>query len=127
VGVHRALTTFIVKITKYTMAHETLLIGGSTIQLLYENAQSFNTNEKINFQNQNGRHVMIDNGIDDIQITCNGNVLASYQVLGTGTVTCVAGAGRTLASPNGAVLTSQYSTASISFNGTTDIILVNNV
>jgi hypothetical protein len=109
------------------MAHETLLIGGSTIQLLYENAQSFNTNEKINFQNQNGRHVMIDNGIDDIQITCNGNVLASYQVLGTGTVTFVAGTGRTLEAPLGAVLTSQYSTASISFNGTTDIVLVNNV
>jgi hypothetical protein len=70
---------------------------------------------------------MIDNGSSNINITCNGSVTASYQVLGTGTVTFVAGSGRTLIAPSGAVINTQYGTATLSHNATNDIVLINNV
>lgn len=103
----------------------------NTPQITIETEEDFSTSDLIT-QNgisysQNGRHIMISNGTNDIEVVCNGNVCATYQVLGTGTVTFVNGSGRTLEDPQGAVIDSQYGTAALSFNSTTDIVLVNNV
>jgi len=75
---------------------------------------------------QNGRHIIINNGATNITININSDVTASYQKTGTGTVTFTA-TGFTLASPRGAVINTQYGSASISYSGSTKIVLVNNV
>jgi hypothetical protein len=79
---------------------------------------------------QKGKNVIIDNGVNAINITVNGGTdfLASYLKHGTGAITFVQGAGRTLtqvdatAVLNGAV----GSTASISSVGTTDYLRISN-
>ena len=98
-----------------------------TVRLELTTATDFNTSTVIGIYSQNGRHLIIDNGVNNINITVDIGVTASYQVLGTGTVTFLQGVGRTLQAPSGASLTSQYSTATLTFSGTTDILLVNNV
>lgn len=98
-----------------------------TVRLELTTATDFNTSTVIGIYSQNGRHLIIDNGANDIDVTVDVGVTASYQVLGTGTVTFLQGTGRTLQAPSGASLTSQYSTATLTFAGTTDILLVNNV
>ena len=83
---------------------------------------SLSTNNLIGGDSQGGRTILIDNGSNNVNIVCDGNIRANYQRLGTGTVTFVAGSGRTLASPQGLSLTSQYEGASLTFSGSTDIL-----
>jgi hypothetical protein len=106
----------------------TVIEGGvGTVQLTITTSTSFATSDLISGLDQNGRHIIIDNGSSSINITCNGSVTAIYQVAGTGNVTFIAGSGRTLADPLGAIINTQYGTAALSYNGTNDILLVNNV
>jgi len=100
-------------------------------QLVISTGEDFKTSDTIELgeiaYSQNGRIILINNGNTDITVTCDTNIAASYQVLGTGTVTFVSDSGRTLVSPNGDQITSQYGTAALTTFGTTDVILVNNV
>lgn len=75
---------------------------------------------------QNGKHIMINNSTNNIIININSDVTASYQKTGTGTVTFTA-TGFTLAAPRTAVINTQYGSASVSYSGSTKIVLVNNV
>jgi hypothetical protein len=101
--------------------------SGEPSQLVYTTSSNFTTSTTISGYGQDGKHIIVDNGSSNITITCNGSVTASYQVFGTGSVTFVNGSGRTLASPSGAAITTQYGTAALSYVTTTDIILVHNV
>lgn len=80
---------------------------------------------------QKGRHVLIDNGVNSINITINGasGFCCSYEKLGTGTITFVQGSGRTLAGINGTLIMNGAvgSTASLSCGVTIDNIRINNV
>jgi hypothetical protein len=82
---------------------------------------SIKTSDLINGVSQNGRTILLDNGSNDITVTCEG-ITANYQRLGTGKVTFVTGSGRTLASPQGFSLSSQYESAALTFSGSTDIV-----
>jgi len=81
-------------------------------------------------KSQNEKNVIIDNGSNAINITVNGGTdfLASYLKHGSGAITFVQGAGRTLtlvdatAILNGAL----GSTATISSIGTTDYLRISN-
>jgi hypothetical protein len=79
---------------------------------------------------QNEKNVIIDNGVNSINITVNGgnNFLASYLKHGTGAITFIAGAGRTLALVDGtAVLNGALgSKATISSVGTKDYLSISN-
>lgn len=79
---------------------------------------------------QNGRHVIIDNGVNAINITVNGvgTGPVSYQKEGTGAITFVQGSGRTLRQVDGtAVLNGAVgSTATISSFGTIDSLRISN-
>jgi hypothetical protein len=79
---------------------------------------------------QRGRNVVIDNGVNDINLTVNGgtNFLASYLKHGTGAITFVQGSGRTLVQVDAtAVLDGlEGSTATISSVGTTDYLRISN-
>ena len=83
---------------------------------------SLSTNDLIGGDSQGGRTILIDNGSNNVNIICDGNIRANYQRLGTGTVTFITGSGRTLASPQGFSLTSQYEGASLTFSGSKDIL-----
>lgn len=81
-----------------------------------------------NSLSQNGRHVVINNGVNVINLTCNGGVTASYGKVGSGAVTFVQGSGRTLVQLSGtAVLNGAVgSTATLWSNGTTDYLAITN-
>ena len=96
-----------------------------TIQLTAPSGD-FDTGTLIGGLSQNGKHIMINNGTDNIIININSNVTASYQKIGSGTVTFIA-TGFTLAAPRTAVINTQYGSASVSYFGSTKIVLVNNV
>lgn len=78
---------------------------------------------------QEGKVIGISNGVNAINYTVNGAITASYVLLGTGAVTFVQGAGRTLVQANAtAILNGAVgSTASIVSYGTTDYLYINNI
>lgn len=82
---------------------------------------------------QNGRNVMISNGINAINITCEtsstASFIASYTKLGSASITFVAGAGTTLVLRTGtAVLSGQAgSSALLTRTGNTYYLQVNNL
>jgi hypothetical protein len=100
--------------------------GGGTAQLTITTTSSFNTSDLIGGISQNGKHVVVNNGSSNITITVDNSVNSFYQMIGTGTITFVAGFGRTLTAPNGAVISTQYGGASLSFNGTENILVLSN-
>ncbi len=77
---------------------------------------------------QDGRHVVIDNGVNVINLTCNGGVTTSYGKVGTGAITFVQGSGRTLVLLSGTAVFNGIagSTATLWSNGTTDYLSINN-
>lgn len=77
---------------------------------------------------QDNRHVIIDNGVNPINITCNNVTTTSYGKTGTGAITFVQGAGRTLVQLSGtAVLNGAVgSTATLWSDGTTDYLAITN-
>jgi len=77
---------------------------------------------------QDGRHVVISNGVNAINLTCNGGVTASYGKVGTGAITFVQGSGRTLVQLSGTAVFNGIagSTATLWSNGTTDYLAINN-
>ena len=79
---------------------------------------------------QFGKHVLIKNGVNAINITVDGvdSLPTTYQKEGTGTITFVQGSGRTLRQVSGtAVLSGAVgSTASLSSDGTTDSLRISN-
>lgn len=77
---------------------------------------------------QDGRHVVIDNGVNAINITCNGGVTTTYGKIGTGAITFVQGSGRTLVQLSGTAVMNGIagSIASIWSNGTTDYLAITN-
>ncbi len=79
---------------------------------------------------QKEKNVIIDNGVNAINITVNGGVdfLASYLKHGTGAITFIAGAGRTLATVDGTAILNGIvgSTAIISSVGTKDYLRISN-
>lgn len=79
---------------------------------------------------QYGKHVLIKNGVNNINITVNGvsTMPTTYQKEGTGTITFVQGAGRTLRQVDATAILngSVGSTATISSDGTTDSLRISN-
>jgi hypothetical protein len=77
---------------------------------------------------QDGHHVIIDNGVNVINLTCNGGVTTSYGKVGTGAITFVQGSGRTLVQLSGTAVFNGIagSTATLWSNGTTDYLSINN-
>jgi len=77
---------------------------------------------------QDGRHVVISNGVNAINLTCNGGVTASYGKVGTGAITFVQGSGRTLVQLSGTAILSGAvgSIATLWSNGTTDYLAITN-
>jgi hypothetical protein len=77
---------------------------------------------------QNGRHVVISNGANAINITCNGGVTASYGKVGSEAITFVQGSGRTLVQLSGTAVLNGIagSEAKIWSNGTTDYLTITN-
>ena len=96
------------------------------VQLTITTSTDFTTGDFISGLEQNGRHIIIDNGANNIYVDINAEVTASYQVVGTGTVTFKATTSL-LEAPSGATINSQYGSASVSYFGTKKIVLVNNV
>jgi hypothetical protein len=80
-------------------------------------------------EGQNGRVVLIENGVSSINITSNGGVSCAYIKRGTGAITFIAGAGRTLTGANGTLILNGAvnSSASLVSSGTTDILYINNL
>ena len=80
---------------------------------------------------QKGKNVVIDNGVNPINITVNGGTefVASYLKHGTGAITFVQGSGRTLIAVNGTSIMYgvPVTTATISSVGTTDYLKIDNV
>lgn len=79
---------------------------------------------------QKGKNVVIDNGVNPINITINGGVdfVSSYVKHGTGAITFVQGSGRTMVQVDSTpVLNGTLgSTATISSIGTTDYLRISN-
>jgi len=77
---------------------------------------------------QNGKIIKIDNGANVINYTVNG-LTASFVKGGTGAITFVQGAGRTLTGANGTLVFNGAinSSASIVSNGTVDVLYINNL
>jgi hypothetical protein len=100
--------------------------GGGYAQLTITTTSSFNTSDLISGVSQNGKHVVVNNGSSNITITVDNAVNSFYQMIGTGNITFVSGSGRTLTAPNGAIVSTQYNGASLSFNGTENILVLNN-
>jgi len=71
---------------------------------------------------------VIDNGVNVINLTCNGGVTASYGKIGTGAITFVQGSGRTLVLLSGTAVFNGIagSTATLWSNGTTDYLSIIN-
>ena len=99
---------------------------GTINQLLYTTTSSFSTSDLLNDEEQNGKHVLIDNGSSNINVICDGSINSFYQKLGTGNITFISGSGRTLTSPTGPIIGTQYGGASLSFSGSQDILVLSN-
>lgn len=77
---------------------------------------------------QNGKVIGIANGVNVINYNVSGAITASFILLGTGAVTFIQAAGRTLVLKNAtATLTGTGSTASIVSFGTVDYLYINNI
>lgn len=100
--------------------------GPSVQQLLISTTSSFSTNDTFSGETQSGKHILIDNGSNNISVTCDGDVNSYYQKLGTGNVTFTSGTGRTLTTTAGSVIGTQYGGASLSFSGSNDILVLSN-
>jgi len=100
--------------------------GGGYAQLTITTTSSFNTSDLIGGISQNGKHVVVNNGSSNITITVDNAVNSFYQMIGTGNITFVSGSGRTLTAPNGSTISAQYNGASLSFNGTENILVLSN-
>ena len=92
-------------------------------QRIFETTSSFSTSDLIDGRTQEGASILVDNGSNNIQITCSGDISANYQKLGTGKITFVAGTGRTLETPQGNVLNYQYEAANLAFSASKDILI----
>ena len=92
-------------------------------QRILDTTSSFSTSDLIDGRTQEGASILVDNGSNDIQITCSGDISANYQKLGTGKITFVAGTGRTLETPQGNVLNYQYEAANLAFSASKDILI----
>lgn len=80
-------------------------------------------------QFQNGRNVIIANGANAINYTCNGGIMAAtYLKTGTAAITFVAGGGRTLVLMSGTAVLNGIagSTASLMSDGTVDYLYITN-
>jgi hypothetical protein len=77
---------------------------------------------------QNGHHVVINNGVSNINITCNGGVTTSYGKGGSGIITFVQGSGRTLVLLSGTAVFDGVagSTATLWSNNLIDYLTINN-
>jgi len=100
--------------------------GGGYAQLTITTTSDFNTSDLIGGTSQNGKHVVVNNGSSNITITVDNAVNSFYQMIGTGNITFVSGSGRTLTAPNGSTISTQYNGASLSFNGTENIVILSN-
>jgi hypothetical protein len=91
-----------------------VIIYGSTVAITADPAQitittavSITTDTLGNLgKSQKGKHVLIDNGVNPINITVNGGVefVATYEKLGTGAITFVQGANRALNGVDGGLV-----------------------
>jgi hypothetical protein len=91
-----------------------IIIYGSTIAVVADPAQititttvSITTDTLGNLgKGQKGKHVLIDNGVNAINITVNGGVefIATYEKLGSGAITFVQGANRALNGVDGGLV-----------------------
>ena len=52
---------------------------GTINQLLYTTTSSFSTSDLLNDEEQNGKHVLIDNGSNNINVICDGSINSFYQ------------------------------------------------
>lgn len=97
--------------------------AGTQIAIVTSTAMS-NTTTDVDGTTQDGKNVIIDNGASAITYTINGPITASFMKVGTGNVTFVAGAGRTLVTVDGTAVLSGAagSTATIVSYGTTDYL-----
>jgi hypothetical protein len=115
-----------------------VIIYGSTVALTADPAQitittavSITTDTLGNAgKAQKEKNVIIDNGVNAINITVNGGIdfMASYLKHGTGAITFVQGAGRTLTQVDATAVLSGVvgSTATISSVGTIDYLRISN-
>lgn len=78
---------------------------------------------------QAGKVVKIDNGANAINYTVNSGITASFVKGGTGAITFVQGAGRTLTGANGTLVFNGAvnSKASITSFGTSDVLYIDNL
>ena len=78
---------------------------------------------------QAGKVIRIDNGANVINYTVNAGITASFVKGGTGVITFVQGAGRTLIGANGTLIFNGAvnSSASIVSFGTSDVLYINNL
>ena len=100
--------------------------GNQIIQLTMSTSSDFKVSDTIDGYSQNGRHIIIDNSGASISVDIDIPITASYQKVGSGTVSFTA-IGSTLEAPRGATISTRYSSASVSYFGTKKIVLVNNV
>lgn len=103
--------------------------GSSVYQIIITTATSITTATADSAGvTQNGKNVLIDNGSNVINITCNGGVTTSYGKVGTGAITFVQGFGRVLVPVNGTLVFNGIagSTATLWSYGTTDYLAINN-
>lgn len=112
-----------------TLAEMALLKDLSVVKIKITTSISITTStlDASNYS-QNGKTVIIDNGVNAINITINSELVASYLKKGTGAVTFVQGSGRTLVQVDDtSVLDGAVgSTASITSDGTTDYLRISN-
>jgi hypothetical protein len=100
--------------------------GNQIIQLTISTTEDFKVSDTIDGYSQNGRHIIIDNSGVPISIDIDIPITASYQMVGSGTVSFTA-IGSTLEAPRGATISNRYSSASVSYFEDRKIVLVNNV
>ena len=104
--------------------------GAEPSQITITTAVSITTDTTDGTYSQSGKNTIIDNGVNAINLTVNGGVgfVSSYLKHGTGAITFVQGAGRTLIQVDStAVLDGAVgSTATISSIGTTDYLRISN-
>lgn len=104
-------------------------ISSNTTKITITTAVSITTATlDANSISQDGRHVVIDNGVNAINLTCNGGVTTSYGKIGSGAITFVQGSGRTLVQLSGTAVMNGIagSKATIWSNGTTDYLEIFN-
>src|SRR6478609_3050603 len=115
--------------TRQVVADASGNLSANNVKITITTAVSITTaTTDSNSVGQDGHHVVIDNGVNAINITCNGGVTTSYGKVGTGAITFVQGSGRTLVQLSGTAILSGIagSTATLWSNGTTDYLSINN-